>query len=66
MSFNLDIILFYVPSKLFVIKPRGVTNPSGKILYYPTSPETIKLLIEKAQMRVIKESSPNGNNFYLD
>ncbi|MDZ7961168.1 MAG: class I SAM-dependent methyltransferase [Aulosira sp. DedQUE10] len=45
---------------------RFAAEANGEILYYPTSPEAIKLLIEKAQMKVIKESSPDGHNFYLD
>lgn len=58
------------------IHTTNITTPNGwarfaaynnyEILYQPTSPEAIKWLIEKAQMKVIKESSPNGKNFYLD
>jgi ubiquinone/menaquinone biosynthesis C-methylase UbiE len=58
------------------IHTTNITTPNGwarfaaydndEVLYQPTSPEAIKWLIEKAQMTVIKESSPNGKNFYLD
>ncbi|MBD2212503.1 methyltransferase domain-containing protein [Calothrix sp. FACHB-156] len=45
---------------------RFAAEANGEILYYPTSPEAIKLLINKAQMQVLKESIPDGKNFYLE
>ncbi|MHC5855597.1 class I SAM-dependent methyltransferase [Nostoc sp.] len=53
-----------------ITTPNGWTRFCSKAdseqLYYPTSPEAIKWLIEKAEMTVIKESTPDGNNFYLE
>ncbi|MEH1818463.1 MAG: class I SAM-dependent methyltransferase [Nostoc sp.] len=53
-----------------ITTPNGWTRFCSKAdseqLYYTTSPEAIKWLIEKAQMTVIKESMPDGNNFYLE
>ena len=38
----------------------------GEGLYYPTTPEAIRFLIEKTKMRIIKESTPEPSNFYLE
>ncbi|MCC5629623.1 class I SAM-dependent methyltransferase [Nostoc sphaeroides CHAB 2801] len=58
------------------IHTTNITTPNGwarfaaynndEVLYQPTSPDAIKLLIEKSQFKVIKESSPDGKNFYSD
>lgn len=36
----------------------------GEGLYFPTSPESIRFLLSKVDMEVVKESQPNQNNFY--
>lgn len=56
-----------------IMAPDGWTsfvNPKSygekEELYYPTSPDQVKFLIEKSGMRVIKESSVDPKNFYLN
>ncbi|MBW4574225.1 MAG: class I SAM-dependent methyltransferase [Aphanothece sp. CMT-3BRIN-NPC111] len=42
-----------------------VQKNDGERLYFQTSPEAIKSLIAKLNMKVIKESVPDQSNFYL-